>query len=175
MYFFSKIRILIVVLFVGCHPTPDELIYEQNYLKGLELGAKMNKPIFIHFTGFACMAYNEFEKDLISSEEILNKLNEEFITVQLHVDDRRPIEANDTLNFHLLEFSEDGQKRINKATNKGHLNLTIQLEKYHTNAQPWYVIIDKKGTDLIEPFGYTNKNRDHFLLQLKKGLAEFNK
>ena len=83
-YFFNKITILLVVLLVGCQPTPDELIYEQNYLKGLELSAKMNKPIFLHFTGFACMAYNEFEKDLITSKEILKTLNDEFITCLLY-------------------------------------------------------------------------------------------
>ena len=174
MKFMKKITLVLISIYLfGCHAKPEDLIFEKNYLKGLELSAKTNKPIFIHFTCFGCFGYNEFEYDLITSKEIQETLNEEFITIQLYVDDKRPIDTNDTLNFNLLGFSEEGQKKINKATNKGHLNATIQIEKYNMNAQPWYVIIDKNERALIEPFGYTSRNKDYFLSQLKSGVEEF--
>ena len=160
---------------IACQANPDNLKYERNYLKGLEISAELNKPILIHFTGWGCVSYDEFKYDLITSREIQERLNNEFVTVQLYVDDRNEIQVIDTMNLHKIEFTEKGKERIRKAKTIGNINAVIETDLFESNSQPLYVIIDSKRNILIEPFGYTHRNRKYFLAKLDEGIRKFKK
>lgn len=177
----SKLKIEKIILLtigigiIGCRANPDNLKTERNFLKGIELSKELNKPIFLHFTGYSCVGYNEFYNDLITSRKIQERLNKEFITIELYVDDKGEIEISDTLNLHKIKFSEDGIERIKKSKTIGNINAAIQIDWLKSNSQPTYLIIDAERNILVEPFGYTKRNRKYFLTKLDEGLKEFKK
>lgn len=177
----SKLKIEKVILLIigfvilSCKANPDNLKSERNFLKGIKLGKELNKPIFIHFTGHGVVGYNEFYNDLITSTEIQKKLNEEFVTIELYVDDSREIQIGDTLNLHKIDFSDEGRERIKKSKTIGNINIAIQLDWLNSISQPTYVIIDTERNILVEPFGYTKRNRNFFIAKLDEGLIEFKK
>lgn len=170
------ISIIIIITFFGCKASPDEEVSpydfksETNYLKGLELGAKLEKPLLLHFTGYACIGYNEFENDLITSKKIQDKLDKEFVTIQLYVDDGRKVSTTDTLGMYKTNLTEEGKERMRKARTIGDVNRIIETDLFKINSQPLYVITDSKGNVLVEPFGYTRSNRKYFLPKLNEGL-----
>ena len=177
----SKLKIGKIILLtigigiIGCEANPDNLKAERNFLKGIELSKELNKPIFLHFTGYGCVGYNEFYNDLITSREIQEKLNEEFVTIELYVDDKRKIQIGDTLNLHKIEFSDEGVERIKKSKTIGNINAAIQIDWLKSNSQPTYLVLDTERNILVEPFGYTKRNRKYFLAKLDEGLKEFKK
>lgn len=172
----GKIIWLIIGLGVlGCQVNPNDLETERNLLRGIELSERLKKPVFIHFTGYGCVGYNEFYNDLITSREVFNKLNNEFITVELFVDDKRKIQINDTLNIYKMGFSEEGKGRMEKAQTVGDINTIIEIDWLKFNTQPLYVIADSKREILVGPFGYIQGDEKYFLTKLNEGLRAFKK
>ena len=129
----------------------------------------------MQFTCYGCIGYNEFYNDLITWRKIQEKLNEEFVTIELNVDDSQEIQISDTSDLHKIELSDDALERIMKSNTIGNVNTAIQIDWLKSNSQPLYLIIDAKQNILVEPFGYTKKNREYFLAKLDKGLQEFKK
>jgi len=167
--------LIIFILIIGCQSNLDKLKSERNLLRGLKLAQKLDKPIFLHFTGYGCVADNEFHNGLIQSNKIFKKLNKDFVTIELFVDDKREFKDSDTLNLHKLGFSDEGRKKIKKAKSIGNINATIQIDWLKNNTQPLYLIIDSKRNILVEPFGYISRNRELFLAKLNKGIDNFRK
>lgn len=165
-----KFIILIIIIgCLGCQTNSKNFNYEKNFLKGFQLSTKMDKPILIYFTCYGCIGYNEFENDLIASKEIKNKLNEEFITIQLYIDDNSAIQVSDTLNFHKMDFSKDGKFKIKKSRTIGNINAIIEMDLFKNNSQPLYVITDSKRNILVESFGYTKSDKKFFIKKLNEG------
>jgi len=54
----------------------------------------------------------------------------------------------------------------------GKYNLYFQIERYKTNAQPYYCIVDHNMVDLADPRGY-DLDSARFKDFLIKGLSEF--
>jgi|GEM_PF-5778440 len=163
--------LLCIVAMVGlaCNANPDNLKYEDNFLIGLEKGSTLNKPIFIHFTGHL-MPYNEFRSDLILSKAIQDRLNEDFIVVELYIDYKKPIEKKDTLGMYTL-----GIKGLQEVETIGDVNIQIQTTFFQNNVQPFYVIMDAKRNELIESFFYTRRDKQLFLSKLEEGIKQFKK
>lgn len=158
---------------MGCQSNAEQFIYETDLKKGLELGAKNRKPIFIYFSCFGCMGYDEFMNSLISSDEIFDQLDEEFISVILYVDDKSKLDNSDLKYLKKLGFVENSDDVIESILTKGKLNHFIQVNKFGNNVQPMYSIINSKGEILIEPFGYTQRSQQLFLEKLNEGLMRF--
>ncbi len=170
------IRLSLLILILGlynCNANPGNLKYAKNFLRGLEKSEELDKPIFLNFTGYGCIGYDEFMNDLVTSNKIQNILNSKFITIQLYVDDRKEIQKSDTLDLHKIHFSKEGQIALKKAKTVGEINSAIEIEFYKTNIQPYYVIMDAERNNLIEPFGYTHRNRELLISKLEKGLEEY--
>lgn len=163
----------IVIGLIGCQANPNELNAERNILKGIQLSMELKKPIFLHFTCHGCVGYNEFYKDLITSRKILNKLNEEFVVIELYTDDNGKIHTNDTLNLHKIKVFQEGREKIKNAKTIGNINTIIEADWLKRYSQPLYLITDSELNILVEPFGYTQKNRVFFLAKLEEGLKEF--
>ena len=177
----NKIRLKVSILFFlivhlfGCQVDPKDLNPTQNLFQGITQSKASVKPMLIYFTCYACMGYNEFHNDLIQSQAIFNKLNEEFVTVELYVDDKKPIQEADTIKINEIIESERGAAMLKQAKTIGNINATIQMELINNNAQPYYVITDSELNILVDPFGYTNKNQQFFLEKLELGIAESRK
>ncbi len=122
---------------------------------------KVNKPLFIDFTGHTCVNCRDMEQNVWTDKRVKNLLNKEFVMVSLFVDDREPLEE---------PIEKDG-KTIRYIGDKW---LHLQQTKYNTNAQPYYVITDSDLNNLVEPRAY-NKDKDAYLQFLQEGLKNFKK
>jgi thiol:disulfide interchange protein DsbD len=134
-----------------------------DYDKGLAYAKKVNKPVMIDFTGFACVNCRKMEINVWSDEKVLSVLKNDVVLISLYVDDKR-------------ELPKD-QQYISKETGKevvtiGNKWTDFIIIRYKTNTQPYYVLTDLKEQKLNEPISYT-PNIDDYLAWLKDGIAKF--
>jgi len=127
---------------------------------------KVNKPIFIDFTGKTCANCREMEYYVWKDQEVKKLLNEEYVMVALYAD----------ANFITLpenEWIETADGKIIKTLGKK--NHHFQIEHFNENAQPLYVLIDADGNMMAEkPKGY-DRSIEKFIQFLQEGLENFKK
>jgi len=173
-----KSVILIILLALVCKSCKNNFIQLNqfyDYSQGIEEAKKQDKPILLYFTAYGTMAYDEFKRDLINSEQIRSTLNNYFITIFLYVDDRAELTEIEIQNFDKLQLQETFKKKLLTAKTKGQMNSIIQLAMVDKFFQPMYLILNTKKEILIEPFGYTRRNKEYFLNKLAAGLRRFKK
>ena len=126
--------------------------------------AKVNKPIFIDFTGHGCVNCREMEARVWSNEQVLQLLRDEYVIVALYTDDKMKLPESDWVT------TENGKvlKRL------GEVNANYALKRFSVNAQPYYVLQGKDGKILGEPRGY-DLSVEGFVEFLKKGVEEYKK
>ena len=129
-----------------------------DYDEAIEYAKKVNKPLFLDFTGFACENCRVMEHNVWSKPHILEMLKNDFIIVSLFVDSKYKLKKND--------WSYD--KNNSPITQLGLKNLNIQTEKFKNAAQPLYVIIDSNENIISDPIGYCDEQV--FYNFLKKGI-----
>ena len=115
-----------------------------DYEEALAEGKKLNKPVFIDFTGHGCVNCRKMEELVLSNAEIINILNEKYVVCALYVDDKviKLDKPYITAEGNTLEYL--GQK-----------NTYIQSKIYGYNAQPCYIIVNPEtGLKLKEPMFY---------------------
>lgn len=147
----------------GAHLGPQDIIAFKDYDTGVAYAKKVNKPILLDFTGFACVNCRKMEERVWSEPQILNLLKDEVVLVSLYVDDKRPLPKGEELT------SEISGKKLRYIGQKWS---EFQILKYEANAQPFYVLMDHDESNLIEPIGYT-PNGDDYLAWLRKGVDVF--
>ena len=126
---------------------------------------KVNKPIFLDFTGKTCANCREMENNVWNDLKVKQFLNDEYVIVALYADANFiELEKNDWIT------TEEG--KIIKTLGKKNLN--YQITKFKMNAQPYYVLMDTNEKVLIQPRAY-NLDVKGFLEFLKNGVAEFKK
>lgn len=134
-----------------------------DYDKGLAYAKKVNKPVMLDFTGFACVNCRKMEINVWSDEKVLSVLKNDVVLISLYVDDKR-------------ELPKD-QQYVSKETGKevvtiGNKWTDFIITRYKTNTQPYYVLTDLKEQKLNEPISYT-PNIDDYLAWLKDGVSKF--
>ena len=115
-----------------------------DYEEALAEGKKLNKPVFIDFTGHGCVNCRKMEELVLSNAEIINILNEKYVVCALYVDDKviKLDKPYITAEGTTLEYL--GQK-----------NTYIQSKIYGYNAQPCYIIVNPEtGLKQKEPMFY---------------------
>ena len=166
--------LIVLIMLYGCKANPDKLMYRINIFEALELGKTQNKPILIHFTWHGA-SYNEFYNDLLVSKKIQEVLNNEYITLQLYVDDKTKLELRDTLGISNIIKSEKSKLRIGKSKTIGNINNALEMDLINSNTQPQYVIVNSDLELLTKHFGYTSGDKRYFIKKLKEGLINFKK
>ncbi|QAA82004.1 thiol:disulfide interchange protein [Aequorivita sp. H23M31] len=147
----------------GAHLGPQDIIAFKDYDTGVAYAKKVNKPILLDFTGFACVNCRKMEERVWSEPQILNLLKDEVVLVSLYVDDKRPLPDGEAIT------SQISGKKLRYIGQKWS---EFQILKYEANAQPFYVLMDHDESNLIEPVGYT-PNGDEYLAWLRKGVDAF--
>lgn len=135
------------------------------YEQGLACSKKLNKPIFVDYTGHGCVNCREMEANVWSDPRVLKKLKEDFIIIAMYVDDKTELPEKEWITSKY-----DGKVK----SSIGKKNADIQISKYNVNAQPYYVLLDTNGEILVSPKAY-DLNVDSFIEFLDNGLAEFKK
>ena len=127
---------------------------------------KVNKPIFIDFTGKTCANCREMEYYVWTDEEVKKILNEEYVMVALYAD----------VNYIEIpeeEWITDSKGRTIKTLGKR--NLEYQKNKYNMNAQPYYVLIDSEENVLTKENHKYDRDVNDFVNFLNEGLENFKK
>ncbi|MCX6283962.1 MAG: thioredoxin family protein, partial [Bacteroidetes bacterium] len=136
-----------------------------DYKQGLACAKKMNKPLFIDFTGHGCVNCREMEANVWSAPPVLQRLREKFIVTALYVDDKTEVPENEWVTSKY-----DG--KVKKSI--GRIYADLQISKYNINSQPYYVLLDTAGNLLAQPRAY-NLNVDEFVKWLDGALDNFRK
>ena len=61
----------------------------RDYEQALALAKKLNKPILIDFTGWACVNCRRMEENVWTDAEVKRRMLDSFVVVSLYVDERR--------------------------------------------------------------------------------------
>ncbi len=95
---------------------------------GIEQAQSEKKPILLYFTGYAVVNGRKIESDLLLKNKTVHKLmKNDYINVWLYVDDR----------------------------NVGKKWYDYQKEKFKSNVQPYFVILDSNGNPISKGLGYS--------------------
>ncbi len=144
---------------------PHELNGFFDYKQALAYAKKVNKPIFIDFTGHGCVNCREMEANVWSDPQVLKRLNEDYVVLALYVDDKTELPQSE---WYTSARDNKEKKTIGKQ------NADLQITKYNANAQPYYVLIDGNENTLVEPKAY-DLSVPNFIAFLDAGKAAFQK
>lgn len=134
-----------------------------DYEEGLACAKKLNKPVFLDFTGHSCTNCRQMEEKVWSNPEILKLLRDEYIIIALYTDERKELPPH---QWHTSTYDGKLKKTIGK------YYTDFQITTFNTNALPFYCLIDTQGQLLVPPKGYDLKI-DHFLAFLREGVKKF--
>lgn len=137
-----------------------------DYEQGMACAKKLNKPVFIDFTGHGCVNCREMEARVWSDQRVLEILSNDYVVIALYVDDKEL----------MLPESEHYISKISgrKVTTVSKMNADIQSCMFGTNAQPNYVLLDNEEKMLNYPSSY-DLNVENFIRFLKTGIRNYKK
>ena len=134
-----------------------------DYKQALEESRKQHKPIFIDFTGHACVNCRKMEEYVWAKPEVLKRLQNDFIIVSLYADERKELPQADW-------YTSPRDGKVKKTI--GEQNQDLQISKYNFSAQPQYVVIDADENKLSGP-NFFNTDEQIFVDFLDKGKKAF--
>ena len=115
-----------------------------DYDQALVESKKIHKPILIDFTGFNCVNCRKMEANVWSNPQVFNHLKNDFVLLQLVVDDKAALPANEQF------VSTYSGKTI---TNLGGKWSDLEASRFNSNSQPFYVMLDSDGNLLTDKSG----------------------
>ncbi|MBT8257650.1 MAG: thioredoxin family protein [Bacteroidia bacterium] len=140
------------------HPNecPNDLDCFKDLKSGIAYAEKVNKPIMLDFTGYACVNCRKMEEHVWPDETIKRYLKEDFVLISLYVDDKEILPENEQKTV----------KRVNGGTrqleNYGHKWANFQTQFFQANSQPFYVLLSPDGKQILnDPVGYTPDEKDY--------------
>jgi len=127
---------------------------------------KVNKPIFVDFTGKTCANCREMENNVWTDKEVKRILNEEYVMVALYAD----------ANFIKLDEEDWVTTKDGKVIKRlGSKNLNYQITRFNMNAQPYYVLMDYNEKVLTPKNKAYDKDVANYIKFLKEGIAAYKK
>lgn len=128
--------------YAGLFHAPENIDAFYDYDEGMAYAKKMHKPVLLDFTGWSCTNCRKMEAAVWSDPEVLKRLKEDYVLISLYVDDRTSLSNTEKY------VSKVSSKSINTIGQKWS---DLQQERFNTNAQPFYVILDPDGQPTAEP------------------------
>ena len=151
--------------------TQDFSLYEgevtaqtDDYEEGMELAARLGKPVLIDFSGFGCVNCRKMEAAVWTDPDIKKSLDEDFVLITLMVDDKKPLPEP------LKVVEKDGTTRTLRTY--GDKWSYLQRSKFGANAQPYYVILDNNGKPLAPSYSY-NEDIPAYKRFLDQGISNY--
>lgn len=130
--------------------------------EALAYAKKVDKPLFVDFTGHGCVNCREMEARVWSNKRVLDLLRSEFVIVALYSDDKKVLPQSDWV------VTPSGRE----LKTLGRINSYFASTRFGVNAQPYYMILDNNGDHLVQPRGY-DLNVDNFVRFLESGVAAY--
>ena len=153
----------------GQHLGPQGIMVFHDYETGLEHARKVSKPVMLDFTGWACVNCRKMEEQVWSDAEVKRLLSEEMVLISLYVDERTKLPVDEQ-----YETTIAGKNK--KVRTVGDRWMVMQTERYKTNSQPYYLVLDTDENVLVEPANYQDYGSvSVFKEWLQRGLDAFTK
>ena len=128
---------------------------------------KVNKPVFVDFTGYGCVNCRKMEENVWVKPEILKYLKDEYVVVSLYVDDEARLFPDDKQQY--LMDKNDGEKMRTVGAKWS----SFQRNNFHEASQPQYILMDNDGKKVLtHPKTYTPYAKEYEVF-LECGLNTF--
>jgi thiol:disulfide interchange protein len=147
------------------HRGPNGIPAFDDYYLALEYAKKVNKPILVDFTGWACVNCRKMEGQVWSDSDVKRKLSKDFVLVSLYVDDKKKLPKE-----MQIEVTWSGSKRT--LSSVGDRWSYLQNNMYKSSTQPQYWIIDGDENHYSDSTSY-DPDINKYILWLEKGLNKF--
>ncbi|HCN83584.1 MAG TPA: disulfide bond formation protein DsbD [Sphingobacteriaceae bacterium] len=135
-----------------------------DYEQGLDYAKKANKPVLIDFTGWSCTNCRKMEASVWSDPGVLKRLKEDYVLISLYVDDKTELPENE-------KYITGKGKKIK---NIGQKWSDFEASRFNINSQPFYVIVDPEGNNLVPPQAF-NLDINNYIQFLDSGKKAFSK
>ncbi|MFH6991619.1 cytochrome c biogenesis protein CcdA [Flavobacterium sp. FlaQc-48] len=145
---------------------PHDILAFNDYDKGIAYAKKVGKPVMLDFTGWACVNCRKMEQNVWPDPKVLAVLKNDVVLISLYVDDKRELDPGDVVESKLhpgKKLKYIGQKWSE-----------LQTLKYKANSQPFYVLMDHKEENLVDPVAYT-PDKEEYYKWLQSGISKFKK
>jgi len=131
--------------------------------QALRVAKKVNRPVFIDFTGHGCVNCRNVEAAVWSDKRVRAKFAEKFVVVAQYVDDK-------VVKLFPEDYITDSNG--NTITMLGKKAMFYEQNRYKENSQPCYIIADTDGNLLVGPL-YYELNVEKYLEFLEEGVRLF--
>jgi thiol:disulfide interchange protein DsbD len=135
-----------------------------DYEQAMAYANKVNKPVFLDFTGLGCVNCKEMEARVWSDPRVQAMLREQFVILALHSDAKNQADQEDWVI----------DQRGKELRTLGRINSWFVRNRYQINAQPTYIILDRDGNPLLPPRNY-NLDIEEYIRFLQQGLEAYHK
>jgi thiol:disulfide interchange protein DsbD len=143
-----------------------------DYDQALQVSKELHKPIFIDFTGFNCVNCRKMEANVWSDPRVFNHLRNDFVLLQMVVDDKKDLDPKEQF------ISKYSGKKI---TTLGGKWSDLEADRFNSNSQPFYVMLDSDGNMLTDKNGNpippspADYNIESYLKFLESGIVAYKK
>ena len=146
---------------------PNNLDCFKDLKSGIEYAKKVQKPILLDFTGYACVNCRKMEEQVWPLQKIDRYLRNDVVLISLYVDDKKTLPVEEQL---LVNRPNGGTRRLE---NYGHKWANFQTQFFKINSQPYYVLLNSEGTKILnQAVGYT-PDENEYAQFLECGLEVF--
>lgn len=143
---------------------PHGLNCFHDYESGLAYAKKVNKPILLDFTGWACVNCRKMEEQVWSDPRVLKILNDEVVLISLYVDEKTPLPEAEQY------VSEETGKKVKSIGNKW---ADFQIKHFRSNSQPQYIIVGHESLKPLQPSTAYDPDIEFYLEWLNEGIKKF--
>jgi len=107
----------------------------KDFDEGLAHAKKVDKPILLDFTGWACVNCRKMEENVWSDSEVFPIIKDNYVLISLYTDDREELPESEQFNY---QFESGRIKEINNIAQKWG---TFQDVNFGSISQPFYVLL----------------------------------
>lgn len=142
------------------------MLFKDDYESALKYAKLVNKPLFLDFTGNACVNCRYMESNVWVTPEVLPMLRDSVVIVSLYVDSRVELPASEQ-----KEVLWSGKQRT--LSTVGNKNAFLQVTKYNESSQPQYVVLNHDESNATPGTMGTEKDEKIFAAWLQSGITNF--
>lgn len=153
------------------HLGPQNLMVFHDFEKAKNYAEQVNKPLFVDFTGHACVNCRKMEEKIWGEAGVIELLRDKMVIVSLYVDEKTELPKSEQGVF---EYAPGNTMSVSQV---GHKWSLMQAKRYKSNTQPYYRMIGKNDQDLSNGSAdYEHHgNTEDFRAWLEAGIREYEK
>ena len=105
---------------------------------------KVNKPVLLDFTGYACVNCRKMEEHVWPLPQVDKILRDNFVLISLYVDDKKQLREEEQ-----LLVNRTSGVGVRKLENIGHKWAYFQAQYFKVNSQPYYLLMDPNNYKIL--------------------------